>query len=171
MEKFKLIGHTADLIIEGRGATLKKAFENTALGLFSVTADLKKLKPIKNVTIREKASSLEELVSYVLNDLVAESDARELFFKSFKIEKLDLKNFSMVGKAAASKMTPEAGEYRISFRGTSLSSNSISSEATATLFVGSSLLTDLKAAVRGVLLFPGAEQIFYSLLALIGSFI
>lgn len=113
MKEFKLIGHTADLIIQGRGGTLKKAIENTALGLFTVTASLKKLKPTKTVTIREKASSLEELVSYVLNDLVAESDARELFFKTFAITKLDLKNFSMVGKAVGCKMTALAGELHV----------------------------------------------------------
>jgi hypothetical protein len=60
---------------------------------------------------------------------------------------------------------PETGEFRLEFTGTSLSSNRIKSMAATTLFVGTSLLTDLKAASRGVLLFPGAEQLAYAVLA------
>ncbi len=66
---------------------------------------------------------------------------------------------------------PEAREYRLAFTATSLSSPRITSRATTTLFVGSTLFTDLKAAARGVLLFPGAEQLIYSILALVGSLV
>ncbi len=64
---------------------------------------------------------------------------------------------------------PEAGEYRVGFTATSLSSKGISASAGTTLFVGSSLLTDAKAAARGVLLFPSAEQLAYAFLGLVGS--
>ncbi|MBI3588484.1 hypothetical protein HY095_04780 [Candidatus Micrarchaeota archaeon] len=64
---------------------------------------------------------------------------------------------------------PESGEFPLTFTVTSLSSPAITSTARTTLFVGSSLLTDMKAAARGVLLFPSAQVVAYSLLAFIGS--
>ncbi|NUN11769.1 archease [Candidatus Micrarchaeota archaeon] len=113
MKKFVYKDHTADLIIEARGLTLKKAIENCAKGLFSLTANQKLLSSAKKVKIKVKASSLEELVSLVLDALVAESDARELFFKEFKVEKIDGEKISLTGTALGCKMTPEAGELHV----------------------------------------------------------
>ncbi len=61
---------------------------------------------------------------------------------------------------------PETGEYKLSFSAVSLSSPAITSSKTTTLFAGTTLASDLKAAARGVLLFPTAASPIYSLLAL-----
>ena len=65
----------------------------------------------------------------------------------------------------------EAGSYPIDFYASSLSSAAINSQATTTLFVGSSMLTDAQASSRGILLFPSAESYLYSLWSLFGSFL
>ncbi len=63
----------------------------------------------------------------------------------------------------------EPGTYPIDFYAQSLSSSSINSTATTTLFAGSDLLTDAKASARGFLLFPWSESYVYSIWAAIGS--
>lgn len=64
---------------------------------------------------------------------------------------------------------PETGEFPITVRATSLSSPAISSEKTTTLFAGTSLVSDLRAAARGVLLFPTAASALYALLGLVAG--
>jgi hypothetical protein len=61
----------------------------------------------------------------------------------------------------------DQGEYRVQFKATSLSSSRITGEDTSGLVVRSSLIEDMKAAGRGMLLFPTIEQIVYNLLGLI----
>lgn len=64
---------------------------------------------------------------------------------------------------------PELGEFELEFKAVSLSSPAISSSKTTTLFAGTSLVSDLRAAARGVLLFPTAASSIYALLSLAAS--
>lgn len=89
--KFKFLPHTADVLVEAYGKTLEEALENLALGLFETLAEREKLEEKKSVQIMQEASNAEELAALTLGDLLSESDARELFFKSFKVEKLEQK--------------------------------------------------------------------------------
>jgi len=66
-------------------------------------------------------------------------------------------------------LATDQGEFTITFNAVSLSSDEIRASDTAQLITQSSLLLDLQAASRGVLLFPGIEQAVYSLLAFIGT--
>lgn len=65
----------------------------------------------------------------------------------------------------------EAGDYRITFNATSLSSEAIQSSAGAGLQARSSLLADLQATTHGILLFPSVEQVVYSLLGLLANLV
>ncbi len=61
----------------------------------------------------------------------------------------------------------DQGEYTVQFKVTSLSSEKIGGEASAGLVVRSSLIEDMKATTRGMLLFPTIEQIVYNLVGLV----
>ncbi len=63
----------------------------------------------------------------------------------------------------------DQGEFQVSFRGTSLSSDKITGSDSAWLVAESSLWEDMKASSRGVLLFPSIEQAVYSLIGLIAA--
>ena len=65
----------------------------------------------------------------------------------------------------------EQGEFKLSIRTVSLSSDLISSKQDVTLVTQSSLVEDLKSLKRGLLLFPTAEQAVYSALGLIAQLI
>lgn len=64
---------------------------------------------------------------------------------------------------------PENGEFPVTISASSLSSDAITSSETTTLFAGSSLASDLRAAARGVLLFPTAASSFYAMLGLVAG--
>ncbi|MBI5226360.1 archease [Candidatus Micrarchaeota archaeon] len=108
---FKFFDHTADILYEGYGATFEEALENASLALFETIADLKKVKTTKSVAIREWAPNYDELAVRVLSDLVAQRDARGLFFKTFTVTNLVAKDggFSLEGVAKGSAMSPTAG--------------------------------------------------------------
>ncbi|MFH1199472.1 MAG: archease [Candidatus Micrarchaeota archaeon] len=87
-KKFRYLSHTADVMFEAFGRSFEESLENAALAMFAVISDTKKLKARQKVTLKEKAGTLEDLASYALADLNSESDAREVFFKTMKVEKL-----------------------------------------------------------------------------------
>ncbi|MBU1198133.1 hypothetical protein KJ765_06540 [Candidatus Micrarchaeota archaeon] len=61
----------------------------------------------------------------------------------------------------------DQGEYNVHFTATSLSSAEIQGDQYAGLIVRSSIIEEMKAAGRGMLLFPTIEQIVYNLIGLI----
>lgn len=66
-------------------------------------------------------------------------------------------------------LSTDQGEFTITFDGVSMSSDEIRATDTAQLITQSSLLLDMQAASRGVLIFPGIEQTIYSLIAFVGT--
>ena len=61
----------------------------------------------------------------------------------------------------------DQGEYKVIFKAHSLSSDKIDGEDAAGLVVRSSLIEDMKATSRGMLLFPTIEQLVYNLVGLV----
>lgn len=116
MKNVVFLDHTADIMYEASGQTLVEAFENAALALFSIISHLDKVKGTKvEVKIEEKADKLEQLFAFALNDLVGESDAREVFFTEFRVKKIGRqgKAWVLVGRAFGAEMTREAGNTHV----------------------------------------------------------
>lgn len=85
-QKYVLLEHKADALFEARGKSFEEAFENAAQAMFDTIADTKKLREEKTFKVEEKtAASLEQLVVFVLSDLLSESEARELMLKKIKV--------------------------------------------------------------------------------------
>ncbi|MBI5036847.1 archease [Candidatus Micrarchaeota archaeon] len=113
--EYQFLEHTADILYEAYGATFKEALETAAKVLFEETADLKQVNSTKKVAIKEKAKTLDELAAFVLSDLVAERDARGLFFKSFKIDSLEQtrNGFTLNGTVEGGPATRDAGKTEV----------------------------------------------------------
>ncbi|HLD76286.1 MAG TPA: archease [Candidatus Norongarragalinales archaeon] len=111
MEKYRFFDHTADILYEAYGSTFQEALENAALALFELIADTSKTEASVSVTIQQKGATLGELAIYVLSDLVAQRDARGLFFKEFKVTELKKLHhaFKLTGVARGFPMTQELG--------------------------------------------------------------
>ncbi|MFH0713323.1 MAG: archease [Candidatus Micrarchaeota archaeon] len=111
MEKYKYLEHKVDVLFESYGFKLEEAIENAAQATFETIADTSKLEEDEKVEIEEDAGTLEELVIFVLGDLVSEADSRELFFKKFKVTSLKQvgEEWQLKGYALGSEMKPELG--------------------------------------------------------------
>ncbi len=111
VDKYKFLEHKVDVLFEAYGFKLEEAIENAAQAMFDTITDTTQLKSDEKVKIEENADSLEDLVIFVLGNLITEGDTRELFFKQFKITELKQKNgiYFLKGYAVGSEMKPEMG--------------------------------------------------------------
>ncbi|PIZ52536.1 archease [Candidatus Woesearchaeota archaeon CG_4_10_14_0_2_um_filter_33_10] len=106
MEKYKFIDDlTSDVMFEAYGKNLKELFKNSALALFSVICDIKKVGEEKTVDIEVNGDSLEELMVNWLQDLIALVDTDELFFSMFEIVEINENNLK--AKAYGEPISPK----------------------------------------------------------------
>ncbi|MDP2939408.1 MAG: archease [Candidatus Omnitrophota bacterium] len=89
MQKFTIISHTADTGIEVKANTLEELFENAALGMFSIIADLTQIKAKERLEIEVKAEDLNELFLNWLRELLYQFNTSYILFKEFMIRKLN----------------------------------------------------------------------------------
>lgn len=79
--------HTADVIIEGKGKTIDKAFEAIALALQSVMIDLSTISAKRSISksIEVNTSSYEEILFEFLSSLVFLKDTENFAFADIKV--------------------------------------------------------------------------------------
>lgn len=85
MKRYKLIEHTADTGLIAYGNSLAEAFGNAAYGMFSVIAELDRVREIKTRRLEVNSNDLEGLLFEWLNRLLYYFDVDMLLFKRFKI--------------------------------------------------------------------------------------
>jgi len=54
--------------------------------MFNVMVDIKKVKPLKKITIKAEADQLPELFIEFLNELLAQKDIKETVFSKFRVK-------------------------------------------------------------------------------------
>ena len=86
--KFEILDHTADTGILAYGENLGKAFENTALGMFSLITELKNIKKDQIRKINVSATDRDNLLINWLNELIYLFDVDNLVFSNFDIIRL-----------------------------------------------------------------------------------
>jgi SHS2 domain-containing protein len=90
---FKYLSHTADVEFVAYGKDIKEAIENSGLALLNVALDLKKINAskgkVKTAGINEKADTVENLVWFVLQDIISMRAAGYLSAFKFKVDKLE----------------------------------------------------------------------------------
>jgi SHS2 domain-containing protein len=83
MKRFELIEHTADMGLAAYGNTLAGAFANAAYGMFSIIADLDKVKEVESRRVEIEEEDMESLLFEWLNGLLYYFDVETLIFKRF----------------------------------------------------------------------------------------
>lgn len=111
MKAFRYLPHTADVRFRAYGKDFKGAIENSALALLSTMLDVKKIGRKKSATsslqINETADTPEELVWFILQDILSKVDSRKLNAYAFKVsslkesEKISLKGRLLYKKTGA----------------------------------------------------------------------
>jgi SHS2 domain-containing protein len=87
---YEILEHTADLRIRVRAGDLKELFSRTAQAMFSLIAEKKTrlTVPRRQVRIRLKAATLDELFIAWLNELLSLAYSRKLIFDDLHINRL-----------------------------------------------------------------------------------
>ncbi|MFP3215177.1 MAG: archease [Candidatus Micrarchaeota archaeon] len=100
--KFRYLPHTADIRFVSYGDTFKEAFENAARALLNIMLDTKRISrensKVGSITIKESARTKEDLVWYVLQDILSKIDEKSLKAFDFKITKLEEAKRKLSGK-------------------------------------------------------------------------
>lgn len=87
---FEVIEHTADIGIRAHGHSLAQAFENAALGMFSLMASsLCQVQPTQERTIEVTARDREGLLVAWLSELLYLFEVDHLVFRHFTIHQID----------------------------------------------------------------------------------
>jgi len=111
--------------IRGFGKSIEEAFENAALAMIAVNADLDKIKCEEKVTISCSGEDLELLFIAWLNNLLYEMVTRKMFFSKFKVE---IKGSRLEGNAWGEKLDIEKHEPRSEIKGISYSDLKVTCE-------------------------------------------
>ena len=87
---FKFLEHTADVLFEATGKDFKSALEAAADALsFTIGENVKK---IEEFEIEEEAKDLEDLVVFVLSDLLRECEISGILVGGLKVIEFDEEN-------------------------------------------------------------------------------
>lgn len=82
---FEILEHTADAGIVAHGEGLAALFENAALGMFSLMADLDTVRPDEERRLEVDARDLEALMVLWLTELLYYLDAESILFSRFEV--------------------------------------------------------------------------------------
>ena len=107
--RFRYLSHTADVELVGYGRGLEEAIENSALAVLSVALDVKKIEKSKgteeSLIIRERADTVENLVWFVLQDILSKKEALGLSAFRLKVDTLkEGRAFSLKGRLFYKKL-------------------------------------------------------------------
>lgn len=86
MKKYEFFDVTADVGVKAFGKTLEEAFQNTALAMFEVMTDTKKIEPTIKKEVHLKSEDTCALLYDWLDELIFLHDAEFLIFNQFKLE-------------------------------------------------------------------------------------
>lgn len=107
--KYKIVDDlTSDVMFEAYGKDLKEVFENSALAMFSVICNVKKVKGVNAVDVSVKADNVSDLLYKWLSELVALVDTEGMFFSKFEILEIDEKHLK--AKVYGEDISPSKGE-------------------------------------------------------------
>lgn len=89
MKRYQLIEHTADVGLIAYGKTLAEAFGNAAYGMFSIIAELRRVREIESRRLELSEKDWDGLLFEWLNRLIYFFDVEMLLFKRFDIKVFD----------------------------------------------------------------------------------
>lgn len=89
-ERFEIVEHTADVGIRAGGHDLAELFTNAAAGMLAIMADPEVLEargvPTVSIRVSATAASPDELLVAWLEELLFQSESRELLFRRVEVE-------------------------------------------------------------------------------------
>jgi tRNA nucleotidyltransferase (CCA-adding enzyme) len=103
LKHWEHFSHEADMGVRGVGATCAEAFEQAALALVAIVADLSTIGPLEEVEIVCTAPDTELLLADWLNAVIFEMATRHMLFGRFEVKLEDLRLAGSAWGEAVSK--------------------------------------------------------------------
>jgi protein archease len=85
MARWEHFAHGADVGVRGFGESVEQAFEQAALALSAVVADVSTIAPSQSIEVQCDAPDLELLLVSWLNAIVYEMAVRKMVFGKFRV--------------------------------------------------------------------------------------
>ena len=114
MVQFETFEHEADIGIRGFGNSMKEAFENAAVAMYSVMVNIDAVNPREKRTFTVSASDRELLLVEWLNALLATSDIERLIFSKFDV---NIEGTTLTGAAWGETLDRDRHEPRVEVKG------------------------------------------------------
>lgn len=83
---YSIVGHTADVGIETRGATLAAAIGNAAFAMFDLMYDLSSVHATTSAAFVANAASPSDLLLNVLSELLLRGETDDIVFSDFGVQ-------------------------------------------------------------------------------------
>jgi len=106
--------HGSDIGVRGFGASLEEAFEQAALALTAVVADISTVRPEENVKVCCDAPDAELLLVSWLNAVIYEMAVRGMLFSRFQVV---LSGYSLTGVLAGERADPDRHRLAVEAKG------------------------------------------------------
>ena len=114
MAKWEHFSHGADIGVRGFGESVEQAFEQAALALSAVVADISTIAPSESVEVHCDAPDLELLLMSWLNAIIYEMAARRMVFSEFRVV---ISELSLTAGLAGEKVDPERHQVAVEAKG------------------------------------------------------
>ena len=88
MTKYEVIEHTADIGVRSFGKNEGEAFENAALGMFSLIVNLDGVQEVLEFPVEAEAEDAETLLVEWLNELLYIFESNRVLLKRFEVTEL-----------------------------------------------------------------------------------
>jgi tRNA nucleotidyltransferase (CCA-adding enzyme) len=111
---YETFEHEADIGIRGFGNSMKEAFENAAVALYSVMVNIDAVNPWEERTVAVSAPDRELLLVEWLNALLAISDIERLIFSKFDVK---IEGTTLTGAAWGETLDWDRHEPRVEVKG------------------------------------------------------
>jgi len=114
MARWEHFAHGADIGVRGLGESAEQAFEQAALALSAVAADISTIAPSETVEVRCEAPDLELLFVSWLNAVVYEMAVRRMVFSRFRVA---ITGSSLTGSLAGEKIDTQRHDVAVEVKG------------------------------------------------------
>ncbi len=114
MARWEHFSHGSDIGVRGLGRTIEEAFEQSAVALTAVVADVSKVGANESVEVRCEAPDLELLLVSWLNAVIYEMAVRSMLFSRFHVV---ISDRTLSGTLWGEKAEPERHEAAVEAKG------------------------------------------------------
>ena len=114
MASWEHFSHGSDIGVRGTGSSVEEAFEQAAIALTAVVADVVTIEQNEIVEVQCDAPDLELLLVSWLNAVIYEMAVRRMLFSKFRIV---LAGCSLTGTLAGERIQPERHRVAVEAKG------------------------------------------------------